>query len=195
MHASKPWRLWLKICTIGRQDVVTWQRQINYWIMTVTELYLFKELQNEVPWSIWRSLLQPALRLAMIKGGDSGKLVHCACRGLDILSQSLRQSVLFSPYLLYRCRFISGQPCILLAPIWLAFAGHVVFWSWLPRRGRGKAPVHSEIQRKICDMLGISVLKVTKCMEALEAVCLNKHDTLKVWRWFLNTKCKLSKIL
>ena len=67
-----------------------------------------------------------------------------------------------------RCRFTNwrlrcergGRTFIFLASIWLAVAGHVVlFWIWLPRRGRWTAPVDSEIQRKICEMLEISVLK------------------------------------
>ena len=53
-----------------------------------------------------------------------------------------------------------AETCFFLASIWLAVAGHVVlFWLWLPRRGRRTAPVDSEIQRKICEMLEISVLK------------------------------------
>ena len=54
----------------------------------------------------------------------------------------------------------AAETFIFLASIWLAVAGHVVlFWLWLPRRGRWTAPVDSEIQRKICEMLEISVLK------------------------------------
>ena len=53
----------------------------------------------------------------------------------------------------------------------------VLFWLWLPRRGRRTAPVDTEIYRKMCEMLGISVLKGYQ-VEALEAVCLNKCDTL-----------------
>ena len=72
----------------------------------------------------------------------------------------------------------AAETCIFLAWIWLAFAGHVVlFWLWLPRRGRWTAPVDSEIQRKMCEMLGISALKGYQ-VEALEAVCVNKRDTL-----------------
>ena len=53
-----------------------------------------------------------------------------------------------------------AETCFSLASIWLAFVGHVVlFWLWLPRRGRWTAPVDSEIYRKMCEMLGISVLK------------------------------------
>ena len=53
----------------------------------------------------------------------------------------------------------------------------VLFWLWLPRRRRWTAPVDSEIQRKMCEMLGISALKGYQ-VEALEAVCLNNRDTL-----------------
>ena len=43
----------------------------------------------------------------------------------------------------------AAETCIFLASIWLAFAGHVVlFWLWLPRRGRWTAPVDSEITEK-----------------------------------------------
>ena len=49
-----------------------------------------------------------------------------------------------------------------------------IVWLWLPGRGRWISTVDSEIHRKMCEMLGISALKV----EALEAVCLNKRDTL-----------------
>ena len=55
----------------------------------------------------------------------------------------------------------------------------ILFWLWLSRRGRWKAPVDSEIQRKMWKMLGISVLKGYQ-VEALEAVCLNKRD-MPVW--------------
>ena len=71
-----------------------------------------------------------------------------------------------------------AEMCISLASIWLAFAGHVVlFWLWLPRRGRWTAPVDSEIQRKTCEMLGISSLQGYQ-VEALDAGCLNKCDML-----------------
>ena len=64
----------------------------------------------------------------------------------------------------------AAETCIFLASIWLAFAGHMVlFWLWLPRRGRWTAPVDSEIQRKMCEMLGISSLKGYQ-VEALDAV-------------------------
>ena len=53
----------------------------------------------------------------------------------------------------------------------------VLFWLWLPRRGRWKAPVDSEIRGKMCEMLGMSALNGYQ-VEALEAVCLNKRDTL-----------------
>ena len=46
-----------------------------------------------------------------------------------------------------------------------------------PDAGDGTAPIDSEIQRKICEMLGISALKGYQ-VEALETVCLNKRDTL-----------------
>ena len=61
-----------------------------------------------------------------------------------ILSQPLRQNVLFSPYChqvsLYEMTNQVGarrqKTFIFLASISLAFAGHVVlFWLWLPRRG------------------------------------------------------------
>ena len=53
----------------------------------------------------------------------------------------------------------------------------VLFWLWLPGRGRWTAPVDSEIQRKMYEMLGISALKGYQ-VEALEAVCVYKRDTL-----------------
>ena len=49
------------------------------------------------------------------------------------------------------------------------------------RRGRWTAPVDSEIQRQMCEMLGISALKGYQ-VQALEAVCVYKHDTLGVCR-------------
>ena len=53
-----------------------------------------------------------------------------------------------------------AETCIFLASIWFAVAGHVIlFWLWLPQRGRWTAPVDSEIQRKMCEMLGISSVK------------------------------------
>ena len=39
------------------------------------------------------------------------------------------------------------------------------------------AGIDSEIQRRMCEMLGISSLKDYQ-VEALDAVCLNKRDTL-----------------
>ena len=53
----------------------------------------------------------------------------------------------------------------------------ILFWLWLDLRGRWTAPVDSEIQRKMCEMLGISALKGYQ-VEALEAVCLNKRNML-----------------
>ena len=53
----------------------------------------------------------------------------------------------------------------------------ILIWLWLSWRGRWTAPVDSEIQRKMCEMLGISALKGYQ-VEALEAVCLNKCNTL-----------------
>ena len=53
----------------------------------------------------------------------------------------------------------------------------VLFWLWLPWHRRRTAPVDSEMQRKICEMLGISGLKGYQ-EEALEAVFINKRDTL-----------------
>ena len=47
----------------------------------------------------------------------------------------------------------------------------------LSRRGRWTAPVDSEIQRKMREMLGILELKAYQ-VEALETVCLNKRDTV-----------------
>ena len=49
----------------------------------------------------------------------------------------------------------------------------ILFWLWLSQCRRWTAPVDNEIQRKMCDMLGISALKGYQ-MEALEAVCLIK---------------------
>ena len=46
-----------------------------------------------------------------------------------------------------------------------------------PAREIWTSPVGSEIQRKICEMLGISALKGYQ-VEALEAICFNKRDTL-----------------
>ena len=70
-----------------------------------------------------------------------------------------------------------AETCFFLASISLAVAGHVVlFWLWLPGRGRWTAPVDSEIQRKMCEMLEISVLKGYQ-VEAL-SVWLNKRDKL-----------------
>ena len=78
-----------------------------------------------------------------------------------------------------RCRFTNwpvrcergAEPCIFLVPIWLPFAGHVVlFWSWLSARGRWTALVDSEIQRKICEMLGTLVWK-GYLVEALSRSC------------------------
>ena len=63
-----------------------------------------------------------------------------------------------------------AETCTFLASILLAFASHVVlFWLWLPRRGRWTAPVAIEIQRKMWEMLGISSLKGYQ-VEALDAV-------------------------
>ena len=54
----------------------------------------------------------------------------------------------------------------------------VLFWLWLPRRGRWTAPVDSEIQRKICEMLEILVLKGYH-VEALYLYgSIDKRDTL-----------------
>ena len=53
----------------------------------------------------------------------------------------------------------------------------VLFWLWLPQCGRWKVLLDSEIQRKMCETLGISALKGYQ-VEALEAVCLNKCNTL-----------------
>ena len=46
-----------------------------------------------------------------------------------------------------------------------------------PAREMDSAGIDSEIQRKICKMLRISALKSYQ-VEALEAVCFNKRDTL-----------------
>ena len=113
--------------------------------------------------------------------------LHCACRGLDknIVSTTETERAVLSIFSLgvalrtdQSAASEAGETCIFLASIWLAFARHVVlFWLWFPRRGRWIAPVDSEIQRKMCEMLGISALKGYQ-VEALEAVCLNKRDTL-----------------
>ena len=113
--------------------------------------------------------------------------IHCARRGLDknIVSTTAPERAVLS-VLSLGVALQTGQSgasevaetCIFLASIWLAFVCHVVlFWSWLPRRGRWTAPIDGEIQRKMCEMLEISALKGYQ-VEALEAACLNKRDTL-----------------
>ena len=72
--------------------------------------------------------------------------------------------MLFLPYcdwvLLYK---LANQMCVrhrtmhFLSTNLIGFAGHVVlFWSWLPQRRWTAALVDSEMQRKICEILGIS---------------------------------------
>ena len=112
--------------------------------------------------------------------------VHCARRGLDksIVSTTAPERAVLSVLSLgvtletgKSGASEAAETCIILASILLAFAGHVVlFWWWLPRRGRWTAPIDSEIQR-MCQMLGISALKGYQ-VEVLEAVCPNKRDTL-----------------
>ena len=113
--------------------------------------------------------------------------VHCARSGLDknIVSTTAPERAVLSVLSLGVAlrtdesgRSEAAETFIFLASISLAFAGHVVlFWLWLPRRGRRTAPVDREMQRKMCEMLGISALKGYQ-VEALEVVCLNKRDTL-----------------
>ena len=129
-------------------------------------------------------------------------MIHCVRRGLDkILSQPLHQNGLFSLRIVTRCRLYeltnemlseAAKTCIFLASIWLAFAGHVVlFWLWLPRRGRWTARVDSEIQRKTREMLGISSLKgypsggIRCCMPQqmqYAGVCADWEQKLSVFR-------------
>ena len=113
--------------------------------------------------------------------------LHCARSGLDknIVSTTAPERAVLSELSLGVALRTdesgaseAAETCIFLASIWLAFAGHVVlFWLWLPRRGRWTAPVESEIRRNMCEMWGISALKGYQ-MEALEAVCVNKRDML-----------------
>ena len=115
--------------------------------------------------------------------------LHCARSGLDknivSFSTTVPESAVLSVLSLGVALRIdesgaseAAETFIFLASISLAFAGHVVlFWLWLPRRGRRMAPVDSEMQRKMCEMLGISALKGYQ-VEALEVVCLNKCNTL-----------------
>ena len=115
------------------------------------------------------------------------KWLHCARSGLDknIVSTTAPERAVLSVLSLGVAlrtdesgRSKAAETFIFLASISLAFAGHVVlFWLWLPRRGRRTAPVDREMQRKMCEMLGISALKGYQ-VEALEVVCLNKRDTL-----------------
>ena len=71
-----------------------------------------------------------------------------------------------------------AEPCIFLAPIWFAFGCHaVLFWSWLPGRGRWTAPVDSEIRRKMCEMLGISAMK------GYQVKALQLYASANVTRW------------
>ena len=113
--------------------------------------------------------------------------VHCARSGLDknIVSTTAPEravlSVLSLGVALRTAKSGASEAAetfIFLASISLAVAGHeVLFWLWLPRRGRQTTPVHSQMQRKMCEMLGISALKGYQ-VEALKEVCLNKRDTL-----------------
>ena len=114
-------------------------------------------------------------------------MLHCARNGLDknIVSTTAPERAVLSVLSLGVALRTdesgaseAAETFIFLASISLAFAGHVVlFWLWLPRRGRRTAPVDREMQRKMCKMLGISALKGYQ-VEALEVVCLNKRDTL-----------------
>ena len=127
--------------------------------------------------------------------------LHCARRGLDkniISTTSPERSLLSVLSLGVALRTDesgeseAAETFIFLASIWLAFAGHVVlFWLWLPRRGRRTAPVDSEMQRKMCEMLGISALKGYQ-VEALEAVCLEQTRYAGVcadWTRSRNSAC------
>ena len=99
----------------------------------------------------------------------TGRSLHCARRGLDknIVSTTAPERAVLSELSLGVALRTdesgaseAAETCIFLASIWLAFAGHVVlFWLWLPRRGRWTAPVDSEIQRNMREMWGISALK------------------------------------
>ena len=81
--------------------------------------------------------------------------LHCARSGLDknIVSATAPERAVLSELSLGVALRTdesgaseAAETCIFLASIWLAFAGHVVlFWLWLPRRGRWTAPVDSEI--------------------------------------------------
>ena len=117
----------------------------------------------------------------------TANLLHCASRGLDIiivLTTAPEHAIL--TLLSLGVALKTGQsgaseaaePRISLALIWLAFAGNVaLLWSWCPWRGRWTPPLGNNIQRKICEMLGISWFKGYQ-VEALEAVCLNKCGAL-----------------
>ena len=112
--------------------------------------------------------------------------IHCARRGLDIIIVSATASELsILAVLSLGVALRTGQSgaseaaerCIFLSSIWFGFAGHVVLlWSWFSRRGRGTAPVDSEIQGEMCEMLGISLLKGHQ-VETLEPICPHKRDT------------------
>ena len=116
-----------------------------------------------------------------------GNFIHCARCGLDknIVSTTVPERAVLSVLSIgvalrtdQSAASKVAETCIFLASIWLVFVRHVVlFWLWLPRHGRWTAPVDSEIQRNMCEMLGISALKGYQ-VEALEAVCLNKCDML-----------------
>ena len=111
------------------------------------------------------------------------RCIHCARRGLDknIVSTTAPERAVLSVLSLGVALRTdesnaseAAETFIFFTSISLAFAGHVVlFWLWLPRRGRRTAPADSEMQRKICETLGISALKGYQ-EEALEAVCLNQ---------------------
>ena len=126
-------------------------------------------VQEGVSTSCWEGLGTSPMKFWLISGSNSE--FWCILKqfaGLPnflTLSQPLRQNVLFSLYQT-RCCFTNqavrckrgAEPCTFLASICLAFASHVVlFWSWLPQCRRWTPPVDSEVQKKVCETLGISV--------------------------------------
>ena len=66
-----------------------------------------------------------------------------------------------------------------LSIIWITFpwARGIVVVMDAPAREMDSPAVDSEIQRKMCEIVGISALKDYQ-VEALKAVCLNERDTL-----------------
>ena len=121
---------------------------------------------------IWQSIRSPYTAYAVVL--TKYCLNHCArtCCSLRIVT---------------RCRFTNwpircergGRNVHFLSINLISFrrSRGILFWLWLSQCGRLTAPVDSEIQRKMYEMLGISALKGYQ-VEALEAVCLNKRDTL-----------------